>query len=815
MADETTNRISTGVDILPEVPESALKKVEKDIEKSVAQGTDKGLSGLIKGKPVTVKLKASGKEALVSDLKSKGGLWWQDVADLSARSSKAKLAAMRDALQLSAHDYEILKSRDAKHAPQKGILEAQLKEYQRYMRLLDQKASTSQKKSEKKADNKRSLAAQAARADLSIEKMAERERAKWALSDERRQELSRRREAQKAVEAAEREEKDKLAVRAKYDSARAMAQRQLRYSNKEYDWMPESAPRDIDKQASLVASLSLTEEEQTLARMSVKAKNLTEEERDQIQEAKDKLKYLKEQEKVLDKMQKAEAKDKGGSRNLLARAFGAIGSGLGKVGTDVVRKMYRLTIRDIAKELLNLAKEGIQILTDWDRNFGDNTSHAAETIDHLSAKWFELKKAVGAMAMPIIQILQPAIDWVLNAVISMVNWTNQLARAFQGYSTYMKATARVVSKTTQSAKELKKVLFGFDELNILPSENGAGAASSVMPYDYEETEIEDKISRTAQWFKDTWATIKKWWKEHISKPFSESWESIKNDAINAWDQLKESWGELKTWWQEHVSKPLNEAWGAVKEYAIGAWAQIKSEVGEVWNALKLIFEGIRDAGVSAWESIKDAWSSLTGWVENSIVAPVRDAFNGLKRWIFENVPWLAKILGIEPGDFTTTVTVNFVTDTYLSPDTRKLMDLLDMNVLSDAGRTSVQSQIRQELTRHDDYATGANRTYAWPFASGGKVPNKGSLILANEAGPEVIANMGNATGIMNTNQMQSAIISGNSVVVSALYDICNEIVRTVNSKSTDVFLDGKKVGQSVTKYANARTKATGLPAWGV
>lgn len=46
------------------------------------------------------------------------------------------------------------------------------------------------------------------------------------------------------------------------------------------------------------------------------------------------------------------------------------------------------------------------------------------------------------------------------------------------------------------------------------------------------------------------------------------------------------------------------------------------------------------------------------------------------------------------------------------------------------------------------------------FDVGGSIPNSGSIFVANERGPEVVANMGRSTGIMNTDQMEEAIASG-------------------------------------------------------
>lgn len=53
------------------------------------------------------------------------------------------------------------------------------------------------------------------------------------------------------------------------------------------------------------------------------------------------------------------------------------------------------------------------------------------------------------------------------------------------------------------------------------------------------------------------------------------------------------------------------------------------------------------------------------------------------------------------------------------------------------------------------------------FDVGGSIPNNGSLFFANERGPEVMANMGSNTGIMNTDQMEAAIANGMMRALSA------------------------------------------------
>ena len=183
------------------------------------------------------------------------------------------------------------------------------------------------------------------------------------------------------------------------------------------------------------------------------------------------------------------------------KSFGAgLASIAGRLSTMLaaVKRIafYRL-IRSSIKMITQALSEGVKTLIAWDREWGNNTSRAAETADTITAKWAEVKKSIGAAAMPLIQILQPALMSVMQTVINVANAINQVLRSLQGYSTYMKATTQAIGagidSATGRAKELKRVLFSFDELNVLPSDTGSGggaASATTSPIDFVETDIE-------------------------------------------------------------------------------------------------------------------------------------------------------------------------------------------------------------------------------------------------------------------------------------------------------------------------------------
>lgn len=178
-------------------------------------------------------------------------------------------------------------------------------------------------------------------------------------------------------------------------------------------------------------------------------------------------------------------------------------TGLGKFLSQVKRIAMFRAIRFALKAITTGIADGTRALIAWDREYGNNTSYAAKTADEIAAKWNEVKKSIGAAAMPIIQLVQPALMGLMNTVIMVVNTINMAFRSLQGYSTYMKATTQVIGDglddATGRAKALKKVLFGFDELNILPSLTGSGSGSgkfTTSPIDFVETDINPKWGST-------------------------------------------------------------------------------------------------------------------------------------------------------------------------------------------------------------------------------------------------------------------------------------------------------------------------------
>lgn len=90
--------------------------------------------------------------------------------------------------------------------------------------------------------------------------------------------------------------------------------------------------------------------------------------------------------------------------------------------------------------------------------------------------------------------------------------------------------------------------------------------------------------------------------------------------------------------------------------------------------------------------------------------------------------------------------------------------------------------------------------------AGGGTVDKGQLFIANEAGPELIGNVGGKTTVTNQDQFTQGLIDANSMVVDAVL----QVVKAVNNKNFDVYMDSQKVGKSVTNYQNNASRRYGV-----
>jgi len=152
---------------------------------------------------------------------------------------------------------------------------------------------------------------------------------------------------------------------------------------------------------------------------------------------------------------------------------------------------YRI-IRAIIKQITQAFSEGIKNLYGWSKAVGGatiNGKNFAQTMDSLATSSAYFKNSIGAAIAPLISALAPAIDFVIDKVVALINVINQLLALLGGATSWNKATRKAqefeqaAGGAGGAAKEALRYLAPFDELNRLPSQNSGGGGGGGTDYD--------------------------------------------------------------------------------------------------------------------------------------------------------------------------------------------------------------------------------------------------------------------------------------------------------------------------------------------
>lgn len=187
-----------------------------------------------------------------------------------------------------------------------------------------------------------------------------------------------------------------------------------------------------------------------------------------------------------------------------------------KLASAVSRIAFYRAIRSALKAVTQAFREGVNNLYQYSTALNSlDAASAKNTMDSFASTALYVKNSLGAALMPILQALVPVVEAVANAFIYAANAVNQFFHAIKGEGMFTKAKKYAVDFADslggagRAAKELKKQVFGFDELNIFsaPSNGGGGGASGL---DYSKMFEEAKVnSGLFDFVQKNWLLIKK------------------------------------------------------------------------------------------------------------------------------------------------------------------------------------------------------------------------------------------------------------------------------------------------------------------
>lgn len=210
----------------------------------------------------------------------------------------------------------------------------------------------------------------------------------------------------------------------------------------------------------------------------------------------------------------------------LATRVASLTHGFGKLFHTIGRVAFMRAIRAAIRMVTQAIKEGVNAVYEWAGAVGNSF---VGTMNSIATSLTYFRNSIGAAISPILDAIAPVLDAVIDKCVAVINVFNQLIATLTGASTWRKAekvattfgsatnnAAKGANNANKAAKELKRTLLGFDEINRLDdadSSSGSGAtgggsgsgASGANPLAFSERPISSSVNDFAQKLKDAWA----------------------------------------------------------------------------------------------------------------------------------------------------------------------------------------------------------------------------------------------------------------------------------------------------------------------
>ena len=183
-------------------------------------------------------------------------------------------------------------------------------------------------------------------------------------------------------------------------------------------------------------------------------------------------------------------------------ASSAASGGLNKFFKSIVRIAGYRAIRSALKMITSGFREGVQNIALYSQAVGGiDASKANNVMSAYASMGAQIKNSLGAAVMPLLANLLPWIQKVTDAFMDLTEGVAKFFATLNGQATYTAANrdywvdyAKGLQKSTGAAKELKRTILGFDEINALNSQSKGGSGSTAPNYK------DMFVEKTNDWF---------------------------------------------------------------------------------------------------------------------------------------------------------------------------------------------------------------------------------------------------------------------------------------------------------------------------
>lgn len=260
----------------------------------------------------------------------------------------------------------------------------------------------------------------------------------------------------------------------------------------------------------------------------------------------------------------------------------------------------------------------------------------------------------------------------------------------------------------------------------------------------------EKLGDTAKYIDSETGAIKSKWDvfcDNVAQKWTQKWTDIKTGWTEWKSDFMTSWEECKT--------TLKTGWDTLWDNVAQKWTDWKANFMRGWEDFKTEF---KQGWASFWTGIGNFFIGL--W--NGLVTAVEDACNIIIDMVNYAIAKMGAILAF--------LGISIPQVSHIKLDR---VEYLEVPAFEDGG-----------------------------------FPDMGQFFLARESGAEMVGQIGRRTAVANNDQIVSGITNGvregNGDLLSALFTICDRVVRSIEENGGDVVIGDETIGRANDRYQQTR-----------
>lgn len=244
--------------------------------------------------------------------------------------------------------------------------------------------------------------------------------------------------------------------------------------------------------------------------------------------------------------------------------------------------------------------------------------------------------------------LKPVIEWILKALYRIVGFVGQIIYSITGKNIFehsgISDYEKALKNSNKNAKELKKTLTGFDEVNVLNEDGSVGVGSKLPSTEYDLSYLQNYESG-----------VVKTTKKLINQFFD--LRKATHDALNQPELFSEVYGNWGYFMQGLVTSfagvldfatGIGETLGGVLDFIVGLFTLNGEKIlsGVKWigqglfdvvtgiiefviGAVQMVFGVIIGIGLDLFKGIIEIFSAIAKGAWDYVIKPVGDFFAGM------------------------------------------------------------------------------------------------------------------------------------------------------------------------------------------